>query len=104
VSCPRRRRLRRPKGWTVATRELFNTTWHALARESDQEGLRFHDLRHTGNTLAAMAGASTKELMVRMGHSSARAALGYQHATEERERLIARRLSDMIDGARNGEA
>ena len=85
-------------------RANFNTTWHALAREAQLEGLRFHDLRHTGNTLAAMTGASAKELMVRMGHSSARAALGYQHATEERERLIASRLSDMIDGARNGEA
>ena len=51
-----------------------------------------------------MTGAITKELMVRMGHSSARAALGYQHVTEERERLIASRLSDMIDGARNGGA
>jgi hypothetical protein len=47
-----------------------------------------------------MTGASTKELVVRMGHSSARAALGYEHATEEGERLIASRLSDMIDGAR----
>ncbi len=80
----------------------FNTTWHALAREADLEGLRFHDLRHTGNTLAAMTGASTNELMVRMGHASARAALGYQHATEERERLIASKLSDMIVGARGG--
>ena len=92
-----------PKGGPLR-RGNFNTTWHALARHADLEGLRFHDLRHTGNTLAAMTGASTKELMVRMGHSSARAALGYQHATEERERLIASRLSDMIDGARNGGA
>jgi integrase len=37
-------------------------------------------LRHTGNALAAATGASTKELMARMGHSSVRAALIYQHA------------------------
>lgn len=37
--------------------------------------LRLHDLRHTGNTLAAATGASTKELMVRMSHASPRAAL-----------------------------
>jgi hypothetical protein len=48
-----------------------------------------------------MTGASTKELMVRMGHSSTRAALGHQHATEERERLIASKLSDMITSARS---
>jgi hypothetical protein len=49
----------------------------------------FHDLRHTGNTLAAASGASTRELMHRMGHASMRAALIYQHATSERDREIA---------------
>ncbi|MFI1566392.1 tyrosine-type recombinase/integrase [Streptomyces sp. NPDC020490] len=40
--------------------------------------LHFHDLRHTGNTLASTAGAGKRELMTRMGHSSSRAALIYQ--------------------------
>lgn len=52
-------------------------------------GFHFHDLRHTGNNLAASTGASTRELMHRMGHSSMRAALIYQHATSERDREIA---------------
>jgi len=51
--------------------------------------LHFHDLRHTGNTLAAATGASLKELMARMGHASPRAALIYQHATSKRDQLIA---------------
>lgn len=59
----------------------------------------FHDRRHTGNTLAAGTGASTRELMARMGHASARAALIYQHASEERDVLIAERLSAMTDEA-----
>jgi integrase len=42
--------------------------------------LHFHDLRHTGNTLAAASGASLRELMAHMGHSTPRAALIYQHA------------------------
>lgn len=54
--------------------------------------IHFHDLRHTGNTLAASTGASTPELMIRMGHSSTRAALIYQHSTDERQREGARRL------------
>jgi hypothetical protein len=58
--------------------------------------MHFHDLRHTGNTLAAAAGASTKELMARMGHASARAALIYQHAVRERAVAIAGALSDAI--------
>ncbi|MGV9805298.1 tyrosine-type recombinase/integrase [Micromonospora chersina] len=54
-------------------------------------GFHFHDLRHTGNTLAAASGVSTRELMHRMGHGTMRAALIYQHATNERHREIAGR-------------
>jgi integrase len=51
--------------------------------------LHFHDLRHLAGTLAAATGASTRELMARLGHSSPRAALIYQHATAERDHEIA---------------
>jgi integrase len=63
-------------------------------------GFTFHDLRHTGNHLAAAAGASTKELMHRMGHGTMRAALIYQHATSERDQEIARALSRRARAAR----
>lgn len=63
-------------------------------------GVHFHDLRHTGNHLAAITGASTKELMARMGHSSVRAALIYQHATRERDHEIARAMR--VDGGPPG--
>src|SRR4029079_10262780 len=53
----------------------------------------FHDLRHTGNQLAAEAGATTKELMRRMGHSTVRAAMRYQHSTDRRDREIAAEMS-----------
>jgi integrase len=58
----------------------------------------FHDLRHTGHTLAAASGASTRELMHRMGQSSMRAALIYQHATSERDREIAAGMDRRISG------
>jgi hypothetical protein len=38
-------------------------------------GFHFHDLRHLGNMMAASAGASTRDLMHRMGQSTMRAAL-----------------------------
>jgi len=60
-------------------------------------GFHFHDLRHTGNNLAAASGASTRELMHRMGHGSMRAALIYQHATGERDREIADALQFRIE-------
>jgi integrase len=44
-------------------------------------GIHIHDLPHTGNTLAGEAGGSLRELMGRMGHSTTRAALIYQHRT-----------------------
>ena len=61
----------------------------------------FHDLRHTGGTLAARTGATTKELMARLGHSSPRAAMIYQHATRERDKAIADGLGQLADEARS---
>ena len=62
-------------------------------------GFHFHDLRHTGNQLAANAGATTRELMHRMGHGSMRAALIYQHATTDRDRAIAEALGTLVDAS-----
>lgn len=60
----------------------------ALAKAS-LPGIHFHDLRHAGNVLTADAGASLRELMDRMGHSSTRAALIYLHSSDERQRKLA---------------
>lgn len=77
----------------------LHAAWQRACGRVGIEGLRFHDLRHTGNTLAAATGASTKELMSRMGHASARAALIYQHATRDRDAAIADSLSTMVTDA-----
>ncbi len=61
--------------------------------------MHFHDLRHTGNTWAAEAGATLRELMDRMGHASTRAALIYMHARDDRHKAVAQALSDLV--ARN---
>lgn len=81
-------------------RNHFNKLWRKACEQVGIKGLHFHDLRHTGNTLAAATGASTRELMTRMGHSTARAALIYQHATAERERLIGQAVSAVVEQAR----
>ncbi len=62
--------------------------------------LHFHDLRGTGATLATAEGASLKEVMNRLGHRSTRAALIYQHATEDRDKAIAGLLGKAIDQAK----
>lgn len=79
-------------------RATFYDAWRRAVRTVGVAHLRPHDLRHTGNTLAAATGASTKELMARMGHASPRAALIYQHATEQRDRAIADALDQLVSG------
>jgi integrase len=58
-------------------------------------GMRVHDLRHVGATLAAQAGATTKELMRRIGHTTPGMAMRYQIAAAERDAVIAERLSEL---------
>lgn len=78
-------------------RSTFRDDWVKARKAAGVTAeLHFHDPRHTGNTLASMPGASTRELMTRMGHSSSRAALIYQHMTSDRDRAIADRLGAMI--------
>jgi integrase len=62
-------------------------------------GFRFHYLRHAANTLTAATGASTRDLMHRMGHASAQAPLRYQHATRRRDTEIAKSLGELIEAA-----
>ena len=61
--------------------------------------LHLHDLRHSGNTWAAATGASTAELMARMGHTSPTAAIRYQHTTADRDATIAAALSELRESA-----
>jgi Phage integrase family len=77
----------------------MNATWRKAVEAAGVPGLHFHDLRHTGTMLAAES-ASLRELMARMGHSSTRAALIYQHASRDRERAIAAAVSARVEAAR----
>jgi hypothetical protein len=83
-------------------RASWYRSWHrALKAVGIEEDLKPHDLRHTGNTLTAMTGASTKELMARLGQSSPMAVLIYQHATKDHDREIADALSSAASSRRN---
>ncbi|HEY5283921.1 MAG TPA: site-specific integrase, partial [Polyangia bacterium] len=63
--------------------------------EVGKPGMRVHDLRHVGATLAAQAGATTKELMARIGHTTPAMSMRYQIAAAERDAAIADKLSAM---------
>jgi integrase len=81
-------------------RSNFTRTWTQVTTTTGLTGFHFHDLRHTGNALAAATGASLRELMDRMGHSTTRAALIYQHGSVQRDRLIAAGISEQATAER----
>lgn len=87
-----------PKGAKLR-RANFTRVWTAALKKAKLSGFHFHDLRHTGNTLAAQSGATLRNLMTRMGHSSTRAALIYQHTAIERDRAIADDLGKLAEEA-----
>ncbi|MBG0824609.1 site-specific integrase [Planomonospora sp. ID91781] len=74
--------------------------WVEIRKKIGYPELHFHDLRHTGNTIAASSGASLRDLMERMGHDSVRAALIYQHRTTEADRKIADAMNGKISEVR----
>ena len=84
-------------GEQLAPSTLYRVFYPARAK-AGREDLRFHDLRHTGAVLAASTGATLAELMARLGHSTPGAALRYQHAAQDRDRVIAAALSELVAG------
>lgn len=84
-----------PEGLPLERSNFRARVWVPAIGEVGLSGLRFHDLRHTAGTLAARTGATTKELMARFGHASPRAAMIYQHAAADRDRVIAEGLDAM---------
>jgi integrase len=91
---------------TKSGRPLYNANWcSTFARAKRQIGLddcHFHDLRHAAATLAAQSGATLKDSMYRLGHSSPRAALGYQHTQRGRDEMIAQALNQAAEAVREG--
>jgi integrase len=87
----------------ILRRNNFNPIWRKACVAAGVPDAHFHDLRHTGGTLAATTGATIKELMARLGHSSPRAAMIYQHATRESDRTIAEGLGQLLRDARQAD-
>ena len=78
-----------PEGSALSNTNFRRRVWVPALAAIGLEGIHIHDLRHTGNQFTADAGANTRELMVRMGHDSERAALIYLHSSDKRQRALA---------------
>ncbi len=81
-------------GSCLSTRTL-QRQWVKAREAIGRPELRLYDMRHTGLTMVASAGASLAEIMRRGGHASPAAALKYQHATDGRDKIIAAGLSNL---------
>ena len=76
----------------------FGQTFRRAVTACGLPATRVHDLRHTGATLAAQSGATTAELMSRIGHASPEAARRYQHVAAHRGSELARALDALAGG------
>jgi len=88
-----------PEGGYLRRSNFRRRLWLPAMRAAGVEGLRFHDLRHSAATLALAAGANTRELMERMGHTSPAVALRYQHVMAGRDQAIAAALDELVQAA-----
>lgn len=72
--------------------KVFDVRADALGLDT----LRFHDLRHFSGTMSAIVGATTAEVMARLGHSTVTAAMRYQGIANGRDEQIAAALSNVV--------
>lgn len=82
-------------GGRPVNKSQMSPIWVRARAKVGRHDLRFHDLRHTGQTLAALAGATEAELMQRMGHSTTSASRIYMHSTTDHSRAVAAALSEL---------
>ena len=90
-----------PQGGYLRRSNFRRRWWVPATRAVGVEGLRVHDLRHSAATMALAAGANTRELMERMGHTSPAVALRYQHVMAGRDQAIAAALDELVQAAAN---
>lgn len=69
--------------------------WDRARRKIGHPGFRFHDLRHTGLTYAATAGATIRELQAMAGHTTPAMAMRYQEVASEHMAGVVERLGQI---------
>jgi integrase len=83
-----------PRGGVLSSANFGADVWRPAVASLDLKGFTFHGLRGVSATLAARQGATTKELMRRLGHTTADMAMRYQRAETARDRALANAMSE----------
>jgi integrase len=68
------------------------TAWWKALKESEIEGFRFHDMRHTFGSRLGMAGVDIKTIQELMGHKDIKMTMRYSHPTPEHKKLAVKVL------------
>ncbi|WP_236595294.1 tyrosine-type recombinase/integrase [Mycobacterium intracellulare] len=76
---------------------VFREAFAKACKSVGREGVNVHALRHFGATMAARVGATPAEVQARLGHSTFKAAMAYQHSEATRQHEIAAALSAMAE-------
>lgn len=77
-------------GVSHLSQSAFWRHWNAARTAAGRPDMPFHALRHYAGTRYAQAGATPRETMTRLGHTSLAVALRYQHATDRDAEIAAR--------------
>jgi integrase len=67
----------------------LNRTWYRLRADANYTG-SFHSLRSFAGTQYAIAGATLREIMLRLGHTSASTAMRYQRDGQRSSEIVSR--------------
>lgn len=86
-----------PSTGSFAGEKRFRAAWETARAAIGQPQLHFHDLRHAAGVMAAQTGATLRELMDRLGHTSPNMSMRYQHTAEGRAAALADKLSALAN-------
>lgn len=77
----------------VLSRTFPRHAWERVKRSAGlEEGLRFHDLRHTFASYAAMSGASVRDLSEALGHKTMSMVKRYSHLSDSHVAGVVERM------------
>ena len=74
----------------------FQREWRTARASLDLSEVHFHDLRHAAGTIATQQGATMREVMSRLGHSTTSAAIRYQNLVGDRFLQISSGAGDLV--------
>ncbi len=82
--------------------KTFRRHFKAAQEAAGCKDVRIHDLRHFAGTQVTLAGATLRETMDWLGHSTQGASLRYQHSVNNRLDEIAERMSALAETGSKG--